>query len=226
QHQLRRLQAVARHQLQPSPAGWRLQLAQGASLEAPQLVLAAGAGCRALWPALPPQLRCSWAGVLEHPSLAAERITLPRQLQRPLLERRAGGLSEAQWVVDAGLAPWGEAALLGQISWVAPADGACAGPPDQALLQGWLRQGLAACGEPWRQALAQAGTYHQVPVAFSSDGRPLLGPVPEAPGLWVFSGFSGGFAQVPVLAPLLADWLAAAPPRRERAQRCLQALGW
>jgi len=219
---LRRGRAVA---LQPSPAGWRLQLAQGDSLEAPQLVLAAGAGCRALWPALPPQLRCSWAGVLEHPGLAAERITLPRQLQRPLLERRAGQLAAADWVVDAGLAPWGEAALLGQISWVPPVEWEPSAPPDPSLLQGWLRQGLAACGEPWRQALAQAGTYHQVPVAFSSDGRPLLGPVPEAPGLWAFSGFSGAFAQVPVLAPLLADGLVAPPPRRERAQRRLQALG-
>jgi glycine/D-amino acid oxidase-like deaminating enzyme len=200
-------------------------LEEGDCLEAPQLVLAAGAGCRALWPALPPQLRCSWAGVLDHPGLGAERITLPRQLQRPLLERRAGQLAQADWVVDAGLAPWGTAALLGQISWVAPADGPCSGPPDPALLQGWLLQGLAACGEPWRQALAQAGTYHQVPVAFSSSGLPLVGPVAEAPDLWVFSGFSGAFAQVPVLAPLLADWLAAPPPRRERAQRRLRALG-
>ncbi len=211
--------------LEPSAAGWRLQLADGDGLEAPQLVLAAGAGCRALWPALPPQLRCSWAGVLEHPAVGAERITLPRQLQRPLLERRAGQLAEPQWVVDAGLAPWGGAALLGQISWVAPGDGASMAPPDPALMQGWLRQALAAGGAPWTQALAQVGPYHQVPVAFCSDGRPLVGPVPRAPGLWVFSGFSGAFAQVPVLAPLLADWLAAPPPRRERAQRRLQALG-
>ncbi|MEY4431282.1 MAG: hypothetical protein RLZZ533_1218 [Cyanobacteriota bacterium] len=218
---LRRGRAQA---LEPGPAGWRLHLAAGESLEAAQLVLAAGAGCRALWPALPPQLHCSWAGVLEHPGVGAERITLPRQLQRPLLERRAGQLAEAHWVVDAGLAPWGGAALLGQISWVAPVDGASTAPPDPALMQGWLRQGLAACGAPWTEALAQAGPYHQAPVAFSSDGRPLVGPVPQAPGLWVFSGFSGAFAQVPVLAPLLADWLAAPPPRRQRAQRRLQAL--
>ncbi len=219
---LRRGRAQA---LEPGPAGWRLQLATGDSLEAPQLVLAAGAGCRALWPALPPQLRCSWAGVLEQSALGVERITLPRQLQRPLLERRAGGLSEAQWVVDAGLAPWGEAALLGQISWVAPVEAQPSAQPDPEQMRGWLGQGLAACGEPWRQALAGAGAYHQVPVAFSSSGLPLVGPVAEAPGLWVFSGFSGAFAQVPVLAPLLADGLAAAPPRRERAQRRLQALG-
>ncbi|MFS6827296.1 hypothetical protein [Cyanobium sp. ATX-6F1] len=29
-------------------------------------------------------------------------------------------------------------------------------------------------------------------------------PIPGSPGLWVFSGFSGPFALVPPLAPLLA----------------------
>ena len=215
----RRGQAVA---LEPIAAGWRLQLAGGESLEAPQLVLAAGAGCRALWPQLPPRLRCSWAGVLAS-AQGGGPITLPRQWQRPLLERRAPQLQEAAWVVDAGRAPWGDRALLGQISWVPPAAAALA--PDPVRLERWLRQQLEACQGPWTTALAAAGPYHQMPVAFSSDGLPLVGPVAEAPGLWVFSGFSGAFAQVPVLAPLLADWLAQEPRRSARARQRLRALG-
>ena len=45
-------------------------------------------------------------------------------------------------------------------------------------------------------------------MAFCTGGLPLVGPLPGAAGLWVFSGFSGAFAQVPVLAPLLADVIA------------------
>ena len=214
--------------LEAAGAGWRVNLAGGESLEAPQLVLAAGAGCRALWPDLPPQLRCSWAGVLQLPG-GGGPITLPRHLQRPLLERRALQLQEAAWVVDPGRAPWGDGALLGQISWLAAADVADGGAPelapDPAVMEHRLRQGLAACGAAWISALEAAGRYHQVPVAFSSNGLPLLGPVPQAPGLWVFSGFSGAFAQVPVLAPLLADWLAPHPHRSARARQRLQALG-
>jgi glycine/D-amino acid oxidase-like deaminating enzyme len=215
--------------LEPLAGGaWRVRLTGGESLEAPQLVLAAGAGCRALWPDLPPQLRCSWAGVLQLPS-GGGPITLPRHWQRPLLERRAPQLQEAAWVVDPGRAPWGDGALLGQISWLAAVDAADGSAPDlapdPARMEHWLRQGLAACGAPWTAALEAAGPYHQVPVAFCSNGLPLVGPVPQAPGLWAFSGFSGAFAQVPVLAPLLADWLAAEPRRSARARRRLQALG-
>ena len=78
--------------------------------------------------------------------------------------------------------------------------------------------------------LCHRAPWHSTPAAFgggedASNGLPLVGPVPQAPGLWVFSGFSGAFAQVPVLAPLLADWLAAEPRRSARARRRLQALG-
>ena len=53
-------------QLDPHPAaGWELRLSDGTSLQAPQVVLAAGAHCRQLWPALPQELRGSWAAVLE-----------------------------------------------------------------------------------------------------------------------------------------------------------------
>ena len=97
--------------------------------------------------------------------------------------------------------------------------------PTAALVSHRLRQAWGASGVRWPTALAEAGRFHRVPVAFCSDGLPLVGPIPQAPGLWVFSGFSGAFAQVPVLAPLLADWLAGPPRQRAQAPRRLRALG-
>lgn len=203
----------------PVAAGWQLELESGGPLLAEKVVLAAGAGCRFLAPALPERLRVSWAGVLAMPSrptlppssgspwwrhAVQRRIVQPRHWQRPVLERAAPGLGEERWIVDAGCAPWGEGLLLGQISLVRP--GLDSGePPEAAAMEGRLRQGLAGL-DPLLAALP--GPYRQVPVAFCTDGLPLVGPLPGAAGLWVFNGFGGAFAQVPVLAPLLADVIA------------------
>ncbi|MCP9901056.1 FAD-binding oxidoreductase [Cyanobium sp. Cruz CV13-4-11] len=204
---------------QPVAAGWQLELESGDPLLAEQVVLAAGAGCRFLAPALPVRLRASWAGVLAQPiraplstasaspwlrHAARRRIVQPRHWQRPALEAAAPGLEEERWIVDAGFAPWGEGLLLGQISLVRP--GLDSGePPPAAAMEEHLRQGLTGL-DPLLAALP--GPFRQVPVAFCSNGLPLAGPLPGAAGLWVFSGFGGAFAQVPVLAPVLADVIA------------------
>jgi hypothetical protein len=52
-------------------AGWELWLSDGTSLQAAQVVLAAGAHCRQLWPALPQRLRSSWAAALQLASFPA-----------------------------------------------------------------------------------------------------------------------------------------------------------
>ena len=203
----------------PVADGWQLELEPGGPLLAEQVVLAAGAGCRALAPALPDRQRVSWAGVLalpERPTLrpssaspwwrhaVQRRIVQPRHWQRPALEAVAPGLGQERWIVDAGFAPWGQGLLLGQISLVRP--GLVTGEaPEAAAMERRLRQGLAGL-DPLLAALP--GPYRQVPVAFCTGGLPLVGPLPGAAGLWVFSGFSGAFSQVPVLAPLLADVIA------------------
>jgi glycine/D-amino acid oxidase-like deaminating enzyme len=209
---VRRIEAAA--------AGWRLDLGQGLGPAVPQVVLAAGAGCRALWPALPERLRFSWAGVIAVepdamdlagpcPWLAEARlgrIVQARQWQRPALEARAGTLTEAAWIVDAGLAPWGERVLLGQISLVEP--GADPGqPPDPALMEARLREGLCSLAP---RIAALPGRYRQVAVPFCLDGQPLAGPVAGTTGLWAFTGFSGAFSVVPALAETLAETLAEA----------------
>lgn len=217
--------------LEPSPVGgWRLVLAPQAAqpdpateaalvLEAETLVLAAGAGCRDLWPALPSRLRHSWAGVLLIGAEAATnpwleqarqgRIVQPRHWRRPALEAAAEAAKDPRWIVDAGMAPWGDGVVLGQISWIPAANsdrqGASAHvPPDPRWMEEQLRAGLGLL-DP---ALADVpGTYRQAPVSFCSDASPLVGPVDGAPGLWVFAGFSAAFSRVPSEAEALASLL-------------------
>lgn len=207
--------------------GWRLEWRDGAGsggeeseLEADVVVLAGGAGVRTLWPGLSDRLRHSWAGVLHLDSLAGVgdaavrwldqarrgRIVQPRHWQRPALEAASAGNAEPLWIVDAGLAPRGEGAVVGQISLIPPVgdQGAAAGslqPPDPHWMETRLREGLAEL-DPALAALE--APYRQVPVSFCLDGQPLAGPVAEAPGLWVFAGFSGAFSRVPSHAEALA----------------------
>lgn len=200
--------------LEPGGGGWRLKLAGGGAVEVDQVVLAAGAGCQALRSDLPAVLAVSWAGVLELPPLpsgAAYPLRLPSRFQRIALEARSAGLGQAERVVDAGLVPWGEGGLLGQLSWIAPGGAWAGGEPDPARAEGWLREALAAAPAPLAALAAASGRYRQMPVAFCRDGPPLAGPlaaVGGAQGLWLFSGFRGGFAQVPMLAPPLAAAIA------------------
>ena len=209
-----------------SAGGWQLTLADGCRLEARQVVLAAGAGALQLWPSLPRQLRCSWAAVLELPNfptrLGEPACWLPRRFQRPALERAVAELTEPRWLVDAGLVPWGAGALLGQLSLLRP-ERLPGPPPPAGQSEERLRQGLAAQG--WGAPLAALpGLLRQAPVAFCQQGAPLVGAAP-GDGLWLFSGFSGGFSQVPVLAPLLAQCLVAGPGPAAAAERRLRQLG-
>lgn len=187
-------------------------------LDADTVVLAAGASARALWPALPGRLRHSWAGVLHLERVAPGhrwldqvrrgRIVQPRHWRRPALEAACANSQEPLWLVDAGLAPRGDGAVLGQISLIPPA-GAAAGslePPDPRWMEGRLREGLRLL-DPTLAALE--APYRQVPVSFCLDGQPLAGPVAEAPGLWVFAGFSAAFSRVPLHAEELARQLLA-----------------
>ena len=181
---------------------WLVRCSDASTHSSPQLVLAAGAGCRRLWPAWPELLRSSWAGVLELPQAPDHGLRLPAQFQRPAMERSSAEFQSPRTVVDAGLVPRGDGALLGQVSRCAPGLSLHDPPPDMELE---LRQTIAASGLP-KGLAEEPGRWHQVPVAFSRTGIPLAGPLADVSGLF---GFSGGFAQVPVLAPLLAEVLAA-----------------
>lgn len=181
-------------------------------LEAGPVVLACGAGCRALVPQLQARLRVSWAGLLElEPSWAGRLLgwrqgiaQLPERFARLALERHSHERSEEAWVVDAGLVPCGDRLLAGQISLIRP--GLEAGdPPDPLLMEQHLRNALAA---RWPLLAAAPGQYRQSAVSFCTNGEPLAGLV--EPGLWVLSGFSGAFAQLPASAAALAAAISAA----------------
>ncbi|MFZ9947045.1 MAG: FAD-dependent oxidoreductase [Vulcanococcus sp.] len=218
------VQAIA-----PAVQGWRVELSDGSSCQAQQLVLAAGAGCRRLWSAMPQTLRTSWAAVLElnafPPALGRPAAWLPQGFSRLTLEQRAPDLVEPAWVVDPGLVPWGRGALMGQHTWIAAAGAQADLPPAAQTCEQQLRLELGARA-PWiAEGSGGDGRCRQAAVAFSSTGAPLVGAVDAAPGLWLFTGFSGAFAQVPVLAPLLAQRLAGAADRATQAERRLQQLG-
>lgn len=206
--------------------GWAVTIAGAApreanGIESNQVVLAAGAGNLALWPALAGQLLVSWAGVLHArrlplgtalPWLSAsgpetDAIVMPLVGKRQALEAGAPTLSVEQWVVDAGLAPRGDGLLLGQTTLVRPGGG-LGEPPLPATLEAALRAELAL---HWPALAALPTRFLQVPVSFTASGRPLVGPIPGSPGLWVFAGFSGPFALVPPLAPLLAAAIGGDP---------------
>jgi len=209
---------------------WQLELqgqaAGPSSVQVGQVVLAAGAGCRALWPGLSQSLRSSWAGILHleawpdpkrYPSRWLRRargggVVLPLAMARPSLEQRAGALAQEEWVVDPGLACLGDGLLVGQISLVRP--GLELGdPPDLALMESRLRQALGRFDPVLAELPAR---YRQVPVSFCVDGKALAGPVAGAPGLWALAGFRGAFGEVPRASQSLADQIAASlGPGRE-----------
>ena len=185
------------------------------SLQVGQVVLAAGAGCRALWPGLSQSLRSSWAGILHleawpdpkrYPSRWLRRargggVVLPQAMARPSLEQRAGALVQEEWVVDPGLACLGEGLLVGQISLVRPGL-ELGNPPDLAVMESRLRQALGHFDPVLAELPAR---YRQVPVSFCLDGKALAGPVAGAPGLWALAGFRGAFGEVPRAVQALAD---------------------
>lgn len=188
-----------------SPTELEPLLAQG------PVVLACGAGCRRLAPQLDPRLRVSWAGVLV---LATRRpapvrcrwpgiALLPERFNRLALEQRSPELSQDAWIVDAGVVPFSDRLMAGQITLVRPGLDA-AEPPDAAQMEQRLREGL---GLQWPQLAQAPAHYRQAAVSFCSDGVPLAQPV--EPGLWVLAGFSGAFGQLPRAADELASQIQA-----------------
>jgi len=155
---------------------WHLQLEDGSGLETGPLLLAAGAGCRQLWPSLPPRLRHSWAGVLVQSRLqghcrwltALRRgwLVFPTHLQRIDLERAAAAAPEPRWCVDLSLAPWGSGALLGQIIWLAGRDPAAPAPAAEPA--------AAAATDSGRASISAGGGI--------AGGTTAAGALPPGPG--------------------------------------------
>ena len=152
----------------------------------------------------PTVLRFSWAGVLqlERPELMSKTIVMPllgRRRQRELAD------TGPALVLDPGISP-GPAGgiLIGQTSWF---DQTLEHPPEPKAEQQRLKIAAQRLLPQLPSESLAAARLHQRPVAYSTDQLPLLGPLPECSKLHLFTGFSGAFVQVPVLAPMLAQAL-------------------
>ncbi len=63
-------------------------------------------------------------------------------------------------------------------------------------------------------AFGEAGikTVNNGPICYTPDGRPLLGPLRERPGLWVAAGFAAGIGTGGGSGAFLADWMVEGDP--------------
>lgn len=144
--------------------------------------------------------------------LTLQTLVMPAQLQRFQLEQEAGDIAhDQQWnqaeseinnmILDTGVVQFAAGDLcMGQISRILTDPHA---EIDPAASEAHLRQ---AIGHVLPELQSLAGTWHHCLVAFSGDGIPLVGRVPDLEGAYLFSGFSNPFAIVPAIAPRFVQW--------------------
>jgi glycine/D-amino acid oxidase-like deaminating enzyme len=137
---------------------------------------------------------------------------MPAALTRSGLEKQASSPeTEPLWeqptaqelmppILDVGLIQFQDGTCrIGQISRIQTTPTPAV---DAAASEASLRQGI----EKLVPALKSVpGQWHGCPVAFSRDGLPLAGPIPQLEGLHIFSGFGSPFALVPALAAHFAQ---------------------
>lgn len=183
-------------------------------LFAQRIILAAGGQCRSL---LRPHrydlpLYFTHAALLQTaPSPENLRcLVMPADLRpRPTLEALAPGLDWTQpttngraTVLEPGAVQFFDQRLfLGQISQLVTS-------PDYQPDLGWAQQQLqTAIAKILPNLALLPATVHHCLVAFSGRSEPLVGEMPQLPGLWLFTGFTHPFVYVPPLARRLARHL-------------------
>jgi glycine/D-amino acid oxidase-like deaminating enzyme len=202
--------------------------------EAAALIVCAGAMTRSLLQksGITVQQYFSYAESIETPSvdLALQTLVMPAVTERFQLEAAASGaewedlwkqagdpsglaapLDQRPAVLDAGAIQFGDRSLrIGQISriitQVDPAFGA--NSPQAAASEQQMRDGI----RPILPAIADVpGQWNVCRVAFSHDHLPLVGELPDQPGLYVFSGFSNPMTLVPAIARRFAQQMVGQP---------------
>ncbi len=84
-------------------------------------------------------------------------------------------------------------------------------PLDPGVLRDLAGQ---VAGEAPLAASGKVAEYRGGLFTMSPDGRFVLGPVPDAPGLWVATGCNGaGFSSSPAVGEALAAWITGRDPR-------------
>ncbi|NEQ27128.1 MAG: FAD-binding oxidoreductase [Microcoleus sp. SIO2G3] len=179
-----------------------------ATYSAAQVIVAAGAASRQLVRSIAPvRVYFTIAELIETPPLDLEMraIVMPAEQKRFPMEAQAGRAADETWdhagqevtapILDVGVVQMRDRSLrLGQISRTLT-DLKAAG--DAAQSEATLRSEIARVLPALK---AVPGQWCACPVAFSGDGLPIVGAVPGAENLHVFSGFSNPFALLPPVA--------------------------
>ncbi|MFQ3615432.1 MAG: FAD-dependent oxidoreductase [Cyanobacteriota bacterium] len=179
------------------------------TLSAAGVIVSAGGWTRALLrqAGLSARIYFSQAELIETPPdtpTQMHTLVMPAVLKR-FEQEAAAGAADALWdqpgqevvppILDEGVIQFKDGRIrIGQvtrmISSLEPA-------VDAAASEASLRQ---AVGRFLPSLKDVPGTWSRCPVAFSGDRLPLIGPVPNAEGIHLFSGFSNPFAIMPPLA--------------------------
>jgi glycine/D-amino acid oxidase-like deaminating enzyme len=184
------------------------------------VVICAGGMSRALLRSanFPVRIYFTQAEMIEVPptEVRLQAIVMPAELKRFALEAQAGREEiDALWdepgheilpaILDAGAVQFRDGTIrMGQCSRTCTDPQVCLdATPSEAVMRQSVGQVL-----PTLQQLP--GEWHSCLVAFSGDGLPLIGAIPNVAGVHVFSGFSNPFSILPPLARRFADHAAGA----------------
>jgi glycine/D-amino acid oxidase-like deaminating enzyme len=186
--------------------------------EAANVVVCAGGMSRALLrsASLPVRLYFTQAELVETPPLDLQLRTLvsPASLKRFQLEEAAGRTeTDALWndlhqeitapILDVGVVQLKDGRLrMGQISRTLTNPNA---QVNSAQSEAKIRDGV---GQLLPALYQVPGQWQSCLVSFSSDRLPLIGALPGAEGIYIFSGFSSPFAMLPPLARRFARHLS------------------
>jgi len=144
-----------------------------------------------------------------------QSIVMPANLQRSKMEGFASAKTQDQlWegehyelappIMDAGMIQFQDQSLrLGQISRVLSDPHASIDP---ATSEAEIRHRIK---EIFPSLADLSGTWNHCLVTFCRDYLPLVGSIPEANGLYIFSGFSNPLVFIPALAQRFAAYLSS-----------------
>jgi glycine/D-amino acid oxidase-like deaminating enzyme len=136
-------------------------------------------------------------------------LIMPAELKRFEMEAKAGAIASvwdqpgqeaAPTILDAGIVQFQSGRLL--IGQVSRALTDLEATVDPAASEHMLRQAAVQLLPALEQV---TGAWQSCRVAFSGDRLPLIGAVPNAEGVYLFTGFSNPFAVLPALAVRFAE---------------------
>ncbi|NET51506.1 MAG: FAD-binding oxidoreductase, partial [Merismopedia sp. SIO2A8] len=137
-------------------------------------------------------------------------LVMPATMQRIILEAEAStppyypswdtlGQEILPHILDAGVIQFKNGLIrMGQISRVLP------DPAAKISAAHGEQEIRTQIGHILPSLKTMKGQWHHCLVAFTGDGLPLIGPLAQLQGLYLFSGFSSPFALVPSLAQRFA----------------------